>query len=203
MILNGVYSNRNASTNTVIINWKTGGVYYKLTTSASFTVATNTATTNTVQGSIILEAGESLSVNTSLVGLNASSSIIEFDSTSNVRMVRATSIVSGDNTIYTCPAGKSALIVPYGGEPFYAGGATSGSLSIVSSSGLTPNLTWYMIPNGGSKGNNNIIKLLTATNASFRNYVSYFSQMNAGDSIVMNTSATLANTQVLLIVCEV
>lgn len=91
---------------------KISGTYYRLMTSIT-TVATGGGGTNTSSGSIdyILEAGEVLAVNSSALGMNLSASVVLFDATSPMRSVKLIAPASGDNLLYTVPAGKTAWLL--------------------------------------------------------------------------------------------
>lgn len=202
LIFTGQFRNTNASTNTVIINWKLlAGTYLKLISSASFTLATNTSSTNYSLNGFILEAGEGISINSSLVGLNVSSLVVEYDNTSNLKMYRfGPTLASGDNTIYTC-TGKGAIVAPFGYQPCFNNTANSGA-SFVSNGGLNPTQTWYLIPNGGSKSINNIVRSPLTMSGSVRTVVPLFTQMTTGDSILINSTSGLSNTYATLLLYE-
>lgn len=192
--------NTNASTNTVIFNWKlVAGTYLKLTNLASFTVATNSNLSYYQTNGFILEAGEGLSVNTSLVGLNVTTLIVEYDNTSALRMHRfGPSFINGDNIAYTC-TGNGTILVPFGYLPSMV--ASSG-LSLVANNGLTPTQTWYLIPNGQTKGPNFIFRNAATISGSLRINVPLFTQMNTGDVILINCTSNLSNTYATILVCE-
>lgn len=77
---------------------KVAGVYYRL--AATLTPAATTAASLGALA-IILEAGESLSLNAGSAGLNYSISVIQFDSTSRLRTVKLSGVATGNNTVYT------------------------------------------------------------------------------------------------------
>lgn len=101
-------SNTAGTTTTYFMQLKVSSVYYRISSSATLTAGTST---NLQSYSLILEAGESLSINTSQAGLNVFPTIIEFPNTAKSRTIKNLSIVSGDNTIYTVPSGKTAILL--------------------------------------------------------------------------------------------
>ncbi len=94
------------------INWyaelKSGGNYYRLTTSAA--LLTHAFAASSAIG-IILEAGESISVHTDAIGLNIQIAAIQFANTSPLRTVKLLGAATGDNTLYTVPANKTASVL--------------------------------------------------------------------------------------------
>lgn len=87
--------------------FKRGGTYY--TTHTGQSVAT------TVSGSLstiwlpILEEGEALSVNTNGAGLRLEFVVLKFKSTATIQSYTILNLANGDNKLFECPAGYSAL----------------------------------------------------------------------------------------------
>lgn len=184
------YNNAGASTGSVeaFFAIKSGGNYYQVTGSTIYTSGTQT---NTVLD-FFLHSGESLAISGALAsGLNVTAGIIEFDS--NVPLYRKGSLelVSGNNTLYTVPAGKSAQIldsnlgftfvsvVHYGN---YGGAASLYSINLV--------------PSGGTVGENNKFIVPTNLNAqAARVLIPAGFGLNSGDYV--NLAITMgSSTQV-------
>ena len=130
-----------------IINWypeiKSGGSYYRI--AAAIAAGANSAAGSAAAG-IILEPGETLSVHTDGTGLNLSASAIQFDSTSPLRTVKLTGMSTGDNTLYTVPTGKTALVLA--ANPFITNAASV--VPVVADSGGARIVNICAVPFGGS-----------------------------------------------------
>lgn len=170
---------------------KSGGNYYNLN-------ATQTATSIGVGAGgivnlIILEAGESISTNQSTSSINVWISIMEFDSAIPFKTVKLLSLASGNNTLYICPAGKTAIFVSDNLSPLSA--STVKSVNYWNNSGASRNISAYHVPNGGSPGSSNqFLPTIpqAVANGSFMTNSAVSNCMNAGDSIVINTDAATA-----------
>lgn len=142
-----------------------------------------------------MEAGETFSFNVSSQPLSVFGGILEFDNTAALKTVKLTTLTNGNNTIYTTPAGKTALLVTSGD-----GGGT-GTFGYWNASGASRNVNLYIVPNGGSAGvNNQWAPTATVPNgASWLGNVTNIAlsglALNSGDSIVVSTNAATA-TQV-------
>lgn len=86
---------------------KIGGTYYAI--SQATTVNANVAAAATVPLQPILEAGDILAINTDGgAALNTEFRLLQFDNTFGLKTARLLSLASGNNTVYTVPAGKKA-----------------------------------------------------------------------------------------------
>jgi hypothetical protein len=86
------------------------GTYYRIGTNQTNT--TSQTSTNLVTSTYILEAGERLAINVATnTGSSAFWTVIEFDSTAPVFTKKIAGTASGDQTIYTCPASTSAVVI--------------------------------------------------------------------------------------------
>jgi hypothetical protein len=134
-----------------------------------------------------LESGETLAINTSQAGLNFWYSIFEYDATYPIYSPKILNLISGDNTIYTVPSGKTASGLG-GNMVTTIVAANRSSFRCINVSGGTAQYTLYFIPNGGVKGVSNQVS--AATNVSNNN--GFFPQvipcLNGGDFVVLNTS---------------
>lgn len=166
----------------VYMQIKVGGSYYRI--SANTTVSTGTQSLVGNSACMVLNAGESFAVNTATNnGLNFWMEAVEFDA-SNTSIVtgRVLALASGDNTIYTVPAGKTAFRAS-----LYQN--LNGNNMVVNNSGGSLNYIWYLVPSGGSAGATNKIRPLTAIADKANTPVaSTYPSMSAGDFLVVNTS---------------
>lgn len=137
----------------------------------------------------LLHAGESFSVNCDHSGGSAWASIIEFDSTANINDSRLFTLASGDNTVFTCPAGKtvqfvgfpSALNLPQTGWVWY----WNASLGIRT-------VSMNAVPSGGSPAAAN--QIATASSISDKQMLQqqFYGGMHPGDFINVHTDSAAA-----------
>lgn len=91
---------------------KVSGSYYGLMTP----LAVGTGAASAIQSiSIVLEAGEAVACNATVAGLNVTCNGYLLDNTGPLRTGKKLGLTTGDNVIYTCPVGRSALVVGAGG----------------------------------------------------------------------------------------
>jgi hypothetical protein len=174
---------------------KVSGSYYKLQNGQ--TIITNSFAQSWVFN-YIAEAGETIAVNSSVSGANIWLKGIEFDDTSGCKTAKLTSVVNGDNTLYTVPAGKTALILNSNPATL-----TSGTLIIWNNSGGTRTYNLFAVPNGGSSDTSNKVRNALSVNAAIFNESPFVAALNTGDFIVVNSDASTATQFVYITVCEV
>jgi hypothetical protein len=183
-----VFNGHASTSSTLVPMLKIGSTYYPMTPSATVT--------NQLTGSrsvtYILEAGETIAVNMTQQPFNVVATIMEFDNTSNLKSAKITTptLTSGDNTIYTVPNGKSALVLNNTltmcsgtSGTFGYGNASGGNITVkfnVVASGGSPSTSNLMSPNNGTT---NVI----ATGLGYAPTATSFS-MGAGDFISVNLS---------------
>ena len=170
---------------------KSGGNYYNLNSTQTATAIGVGA--GGIVNLIILEAGESISTNQSTSSINVWISIMEFDSDISFKTVKLLSLASGNNPLYTCPAGKTAIFVSDNLSPLSV--STVKSVNYWNNSGASRNISAYHVPNGGSPGSSNqFLPTIpqAVSNGSFMTNSAVSNCMNAGDSIVINTDAATA-----------
>lgn len=143
--------------------------------------------------SIVLNAGESISVNTTASGLNISISGYEYDANSPLKRYDIKSLINGDNTLLTVPTGKNislnnSSIISLGTGQLQASWA---SIVGFQSSGSTVNLSLYLPRNGASKSSSNLMDTISMSSGSIFGYDVPLT-FSAGDSIIMNTTSTVA-----------
>lgn len=155
---------------------KSGGVYYQLN---------NTQTTaNAARAQslfmIILEPGESISVNTATNnGAFVSAEVVEFDSSISVFSSKITSFSApADNTVYTVTSGKKSIVLST--SAMSPPGA--GQLNYVQTTGNT--FKWKLTPSGGSA------TVISGTSTSTGGTVTGVSfGLSSGDAILLNLAA--------------
>jgi hypothetical protein len=172
---------------------KSGGNYYNLN-SAQTASAIGVAAGGIVN-LIILEAGESISTNQSTSTINVWISIMEYDSDIPYKTSKLLSLASGNNTLYTCPAGKSAIFMLSNLSPIAPQASLTLAINYSNNSGGSRNISVYHVPNGGSPGTSNMLLATTpqaVANGSFLTNQLASNCMNAGDTLVINTDASTA-----------
>lgn len=194
LVMSGGGYNSTAGT----INWyaelKSGGNYYRLATSVATT--THNSVSANMNISIVLEPGESISVNTDALGLNVVFSVVQFDSTSPLRTAKLLGLSTGNNTLYTVPAAKTAWLLPITGQSWNA----TSQFSWVSDAGGLRAVVMCAVASGGlttcAANSVNEINSVGSVAASTRtNALSMPLTFNTGDFFVVNVD-TGAATQI-------
>lgn len=159
---------------------KVSGTYYRL--SSSLTTATGDGITATA--GIVLEPGETFAVNVATTnGLNALLQAIEFDSIAPLFSPKLLTLASGDQTLYTCPTGKTAIGLGNTGP------AVGGSTISVVADGTGQSVKVHLVPSGNSVGNTYKIVPTTSIAANVRQAFTFVPALGAGDFININVSA--------------
>lgn len=177
---------------TVTDKVKISGTYYPLG------VATITGSDALPQAGIFLSAGQSYSISHDggSAGPNAWARIFEFDAHPDVKIYFYTSLSSGDNTLYTVPAGKSAITI---NNAFIIQGSPSSdvpSLVYRNTSGGARTISLYNVPSGGSAGASNLVRASSSPASGSGQFFNILATMDAGDFIVLNTDAATATQYV-------
>ena len=147
----------------------------------------------------ILEAGESFSVNTSASGINIWFNGIEFDADASIKGARILNLANGDNTLYTCPAGKNAVISRY--SVLFM--VNNSGIASYNESGANRILYFNAVPSGGSpSAANKFIKDFTVTNAASVSFSNETICLNPGDYINCNTDGGTAGQRVWTYIME-
>lgn len=142
---------------------KVSGTYYRISSGSGAITAGNSASSGNHY--CYLNAGEILAINTiTNSGLNAFYWVVEFDADSPVRQGRLLGPSSGDNTLYTCPSGKSAAVLSSVGV---APNTTSFG-GFIADAGGTRNYYLHRVPSGGSPATGNRTSSAAAVAASSR-----------------------------------
>lgn len=182
----------------VVGKMKVSGTYYR----ATATTAITSGTATTIRGIIPLEAGDAFNLNFSAgITCNVILSIIEFDAVSPVTIARLLgTLINGDNTLYTCPAGYTAC--PLTLLDISKSGSTGvGTYVYENESGGTLTLVTNIVASGGSASANNKIGSNSASNNAVTSPSIPFS-LEAGDFISINSGSNNANQAAFAIFFE-
>ena len=179
------YFNSAGTTTTIFSEVKIGGVYYRANTNS--TVGTLTNSSSGYLG-IVLEAGDSFAQNCSQAGMNFFGTAFVFPNTNGLKTVRVTTgLQTGDNTIYTCPVGKTASISLSNNQ---ITGSSSSALApaLFNTSGGTLSFFFNIVKFGDAPSTAN--KAFPTTVVLNNNAVTGSSNftLNAGDYISVNSS---------------
>lgn len=170
---------------------KSGGIYYNLNSA----LTASTIGTSGLVNLLVLDANESFSTNQSSATINVWVSIMEYDSDISLKTIKLLSLVNGNNTIYTCPAGKSAIFMGSNICPCDATATLPRVVNYWNNSGGTRNIQVYHVPSGGAASSSNLILPngpQAVTTGSFLTNQIAQNCMNVGDFIVINTDAATA-----------
>jgi hypothetical protein len=194
----GTIFNNNAATATFYVALKVSGTYYQISITATATSG-NAGTLASTSAPIVLAAGDVLAVNCDKNAINVWMSLIEADDTSAIKTARILSLSNGDNTLYTCPAGKSAIILgPTGMNALNAQGA----VGITNNSGAGRNYYLNIVTNGGSPATANKMMAATTINNATSTSITLGASFGAGDFLNMNTTSGTATQTAWVTVLE-
>ena len=178
--------NQSAGNITAYMEYRRSGTYYQIINS----VTVSTLSVSTISPNlIILEAADVLAVNTTTNnGLNIGYCGCLISNNSPLKTSSVLALSNGDNTIYTCPSGKSAILI---------------STYYFNNSGGSITTYFNIVPSGGSPGATNKYSATSAvTNASSRIFQIPYT-LSAGDFVSVNVSAGTAGQQAWCNVIEV
>lgn len=185
----------------LLVNPTAGSISYSLKTTIGATTYTITqpvavvANTSTIAVTPfntwpIAEAGDVFVMNFTAAGLLVMGYVVTFASTEGLKSPRSGALVSGANTIYTCPVGKRAFLLN-------VANANSAPLRIYNNSGSTRTFRWHSVPSGGSPSDST--NLLTPTgvtvaNNAASNQINATIALEAGDFLDLTLDANAANS---------
>src|SRR5260370_7455327 len=106
----------NATTLTCLAEVKISGVYHTFDFISNALGIGSYGRTQSM-APFLLHAGEGFSVNCDHSGGTAWASIIEFDASANINDARLFSLASGNNTLFTVPAGKTVQLIGFPSAP--------------------------------------------------------------------------------------
>lgn len=173
----------------VISKIKNGSNYFR----ASATTASTSGTAVTLRSIIPLDAGESFSLNFSTgIAANVAISIIEFDANSPVAFAKILgTLINGDNTLYTCPAGYTATPLTLL-DISKAGSTGVGTVNFGNESGGSLTLITNLVPSGGTAGSTNKMSSGSASNNAVTS-ANMPCSLEAGDFLSVNTGSNSAS----------
>lgn len=162
------------------------GTYYKVKASVSGAAG---VTTSFSGFTFVLEAGMKIAMNATATGLNTWMRIVEFDAATNVKTAYLTTLANGNNTLYTCPAATTAIILGSSLSAF----DSAGSIYYYNSSGGSRNIGVNVVPSGGSVSAANQMMTAQAVSSDSPFNTSVFNAiLAAGDFINFVTNAATA-----------
>ena len=144
----------------------------------------------------ILESGEKLYINVNASGLHAFFQVLEFATASNLKSAKLLSLAAGNNTLYTCPSGKTAIAVGWDSAGRFS--RLGNNLFYRNDSGSTRTIYANHVPSGGSvvAPGSSTSNALTASTVSVAASVLHDPgtalSLEAGDFININTDANTA-----------
>lgn len=141
---------------------------------------------------LILEAGDIFAINTSGAGINIFPSAQLFSNTSRIKQAIFTAFASGDNIVYTCPGGKTAVFVQSTAGPY---ANTAPTLFMVNGTGGSVTYQAKLTPSGGSTlllgASTAVVGAVTSVNSGLvTNGANIY--LNAGDALVINSGSATA-----------
>ncbi len=188
----------NTSTTTVHVLLKTNGNYYRFSANSTMS-ATQTSPIVPTGDDFYFEAGETIAIHTTLIGVNFNLSGILVPTNVFVYSPRLLSFNSGDNTVYTCPAGKCAIA---GSIPNLAHAFRLSLLGAnINNTGGSITNSVYVVRSGGTPDSSNIQYTRSISDKSVNTFLVPI--LFPGDSVVLNTVITTSNQWVRLTVTEI
>jgi hypothetical protein len=183
LMLAALVSNFSGSTITAYPEVKISGSYFRVGGSNGVTNNSN-STFLVTNGIYIAEAGETLSFHTTGAGLNIWVRVIEFDNTSHLKSAKLTNPTSGDNTLYTVAASRSAIIFAVNNAA-----PTTYTMGAANDSGSTRTITPYCVPSGGSAATGNKINAAQSVTSANSSSITICPALSTGDFINVNLDA--------------
>lgn len=172
--------NTSGGTITYYLEAKISGTYYRVGGNSG--VGNNTFGTVSVSGgNVLLEAGQIVAINASSAGGTlVRITGMEFDAGIPWKTTFFTSFAAGDNTIYTCPAGKRALM--------------TGTFLIGNASGASRTYSYNHVLSGGSVAfaNQQGVAVSIGDGASSNLAATANQMFSAGDFMSINSSSATA-----------
>lgn len=170
---------------------KISGTYYRVAANLSVvgfvTTPASAVASSFGYNGIILEAGQSFSLNSAAnVTLNVLGTAYVFPNTSSMKTAFNLALTTGDNTLYTCPVGKTAAVVLTNNQILGSTGAAL--LQVGNGTGGSLNYYYNMVASGGSPATGNRFAGTTAVGGGALNGFLVNGCLAAGDFISVNSS---------------
>lgn len=181
--------NTSAGTISVTPKLKVSGTYYALNGAGAVGVASHNALALGMSAVLsLLEPGDTLSVLTATnAGLNLVTQLVEFDSASPLKQGRLIGPSSGDNTLYTCPSGKTATTLPI------ATSVATVYAPIQFTSDASRTVHANLVPSGNSPSGTNQITGATSVFSGQPNNIGAFSGLNLGPGDFISINVDVGN----------
>lgn len=198
LVVEATFTNPTGSGVTILsfAEYKVNGVYTKYDFIANNAVA-GTIGIAALLIPMLLNAGESFSVNSNNPGLSLWTYILEFDSSANINIARLNTFIAGDNTLLTVPSNGIQL---YSNVEGVSGGqAFKGSLYYFNNTGVSRTLGWNLVPSGGSVGVSNQIKTGASISSPSVNLTTFYGGLKQNDFISLNTDSNAAGQSAFII----
>jgi len=176
---------------------KISGTYYRL--GLAISQGANSGGNVTFNNSIVLNAGESYSINTGSTGQSVFVSIVEFSDAVPVKRIGSFALASGDNTIYTVPANKKAALITFSSPGLNAGASTR----MVNTSGGSVTYTPYSIESGQAKAAKYQNEAAAAVGNNAQSTISFSPQLSDGDYLLINSTSGTAGQTIFGTVIEI
>jgi hypothetical protein len=198
MIMQGVYWNKTVGSINAYPTLTSGATTYRLTTNTS--VSNAQSATMATPFVIILEAGESIGVNASAANLAAFFRVIEYANTVPIFTAKLTTLVAGNNTVYTCPASTSAATLDTNLSTQAAGRAKY----LNATGGTTPVVKWTSVTSGGSPSDDNQVSTQTTNPADATvTDIIFPATLQSGDYISVTSGVSTATQMAWVNIVEV
>lgn len=186
-----VHNGTGGSSSTFQVKVGIGGTNYILNGLSASLIA-GSINNAVITNMYIAEAGEQLIINnTTTTTFNTLGYGIEFDNVSGLKTSKILSLQTGNNTVYTTPAGKRAFSVSLDLLTTY----NKASTFYANTSGNTRTYSWNVVLSGGAVNDNNRVSTqaaqTTITNTVATAAVGQF-VTNSGDFVNINTDANTA-----------
>jgi|SRR6267378_364376 len=151
------------------------------------TIASGATSQPSPQGQpFVATAGDALISNLNLQPYNLRGCIYEFDGTSPIFSVRQDLTAGGDFTLFTCPAGKKAIL----GSQYWSNNSFANAAGLIcwNVSGSNKTITPYIIPTGFSKDTTTQAQATVTSfvSGTWANPLLGFLTFNSGDVFLVN-----------------
>lgn len=186
MVLNSNAYNRTSTSLIISPAIKISGGYYFFVVSANV----NAFSTNNFQNlSLLLEGGESLSYFSNSNGCNVSFKVVEFDSSSNIKSSKLTTLNSGNNIVYTANANRNSMLL----DANLAPNALT-TLFFYNQTSAARVIIWSHVNSGDSVGPLTEVNSSTSINRNTKSSVVGIGTMSSGDYVVISVDSDATNT---------
>ena len=185
ILLNAVWSNPTGGSLSASLQVKISSTYTRV---GNVIAAASNAYNTTGSLLYTYEAGEVVALNTTGAGLNFWAKAILVDDTVPWKSVKSFAPTTGDNVVYTVPAGKHAIVHH---ANLHFGLITDGMIQYFNESGSTVTAIEYIIPSGGTKGaTSQFFSTTVASSVTSSVGKEIPGVLEPGDQVVVNLSAS-------------